>query len=215
MAITTFAELKTAIANWLERDDLTNRIPEFVSLAEDRIGLETDIRIRAMETSSDLTVDAQTVALPTRYLESRRIYLDGTPRRRLDFLTPENFWIRNLSTQTSQPQFFTVEGEDLVFGPAPDSTYTGKHLFYQKFASLSADTDTNWILTNARGLLLYGSLLEAEPFIKNDPRLTLWASLYDDLVEKVKKSDKRDRYSGAPLMARSDVQIDVGTGRTL
>lgn len=216
MTITNYGELKTAIADYLDRDDLTDQIPTFISLAEDRIAQETRLRIRPMETSTALTVATQTVALPTGYLSARRLYLDGTPRRRLEFLTPEDFWIRFLSIETSTPKFFTVEGDNLVFGPAPDDSFTGRFLYYKRFDSLVNAGNTNWILTNARGLLLYGALLEAEPYIKNDARLGMWASLYDELVDSVHRANKLDRYeAGAPLVVRSDVQVDPGIARGL
>jgi len=209
VAITDYGELKTAVADWLQRDDLTAAIPDFIALAEDRIRQDERLRIRPMEATADLTVSAQEVALPTRFVSARRIYLDGTPLKRLEFLAPENFWIRNLATQTGTPKFFTIEGENFVFGPAPDTTYTGKLLYYQSFAALSSDPDTNWILTNARGLLLYGALIEASPYLQDDPRALTWATLWDDLVNKVHDADMRDRYDGAPLQARSDVQVDT------
>ncbi len=208
MAITNYGELKTAVANWLERGDLTARIPEFISMAEDRIRQDTRIRIRPMETATDLTISSQETALPTGFLSARRLYLDGDPKKRVDFLAPENFWIRNLANQTGTPKFFTIEGENLVVGPAPDSSRTGKLLYYQKFTELSDDADTNWILTEARGLYLYGALLEAAPFLGNDPRTLTWATLWDDLADRIRQSDDRDRFDGAPLMAISDVQID-------
>ena len=210
MAISNYGELKTAVANWLERDDLTDRIPEFIELAEDRIAQDPRLRIRPMETSTDLTVNAQEVALPTGFLEARRVYLQGTPLRRLEFLSPENFWIRNLANQAGVPKWFTIEGENIVFGPSPETTYTGKLLYWQRFTALANDTDTNWILSNARGLLLYGALLESAPFLEDDVRALTWSTLFDDTVAKVREADKRDRHSGAPLMSRSDVQIDVG-----
>lgn len=209
MAITDYGELKTAIANWLERDDLTSRIPEFIAMAEDTIAQDKRLRIRAMETSTDLTISSRTTTLPTGFIGARRLYLDGTPLKRVEFLPPEQFWIRNLATQTGLPKYFTIEGEDLVVGPAPDSTYTGKLLYYARFDALSADTDTNWLLTNARGVMLFATLLEAGNFIEDDQRTVLWAARYDDLVEKVFEANKRDRYTGAPLVARSDVQIDT------
>lgn len=207
MAIANYGDLKTAIANWLERDDLTARIPEFISLAEDRIGFDKRLRVRAMETSADLTISGQTTALPTGFVGARRLYIDGSPKKRMQFLPPEEFWIRNLATQSGAPEFFTYEGDDLVVGPSPDTGYTGKLLYWQKFTVFSDDSDTNWLLTNARGLYLYGALLEAGPFLGDDARLATWASLWDDAADKVQEADKRDRYSGAPLIARSDVQV--------
>jgi hypothetical protein len=209
VSITNYGELKTAVANWLERDDLTARIPEFIAMAEDMIAKDVRIRIRAMETSTDLTVSSQTVALPTGFIGARRLYLDGTPKKRVEFVPPEEFWIRNLASQTSQPKYFTIEGDNLVFGPSPDATYTGKLLYYQRLTAFSDDSDTNSLLTEARGIYLFASLLESAPYLVDDARLAIWAVRYDDLAEKIHKADKRDRYTGAPLVARSDVQVDT------
>ncbi len=82
MSVDNYGELKTAIANWAERDDLTSRIPEFIALAEDRIAL--DLRVRPMETSADITISAQTAALPTGFLGVRRLVLDDDASR-LDY----------------------------------------------------------------------------------------------------------------------------------
>jgi hypothetical protein len=115
--ITTYGELKTAIANWLDDDNLTSRIPEFVSLCEDRIA--QNIRIRLMETSADLTINAQEVSLPTGYLGHRRLYLLGNPVRILNYETPDNFWQSYMSTDTAKPVAFTVEGRQFRFRPRP------------------------------------------------------------------------------------------------
>ena len=199
MAISTYAELKTAVANWLQRDDLTSRIPEFIAMAEDRIRLDTRIRVRAMETTdATFNIDARTETLPTRFLGVRRFYLNTSPVRLLEYMGPADFWSRWAGSTTGEPVAYTIEGENFVFGPAPSGTYTGTILYYQSFAALSADGDTNWILTNARGLLLYGALAESAPFLGDDPRLMTWAALYDDTADKIEKSNKRDRHpSGA------------------
>jgi len=196
VAITNYGELKTALDNWLSRTDLSSRIPEFIALAEDVIAQK--LKVRGMETSTDLTVDDQTVGLPTRFKAARRIYLAGDPVRPLLLLTPQVFWTRFLSSQTGRPVAYTIEGENFVFGPTPDISYTGKLLYYQRFAALSADGDTNTILSNYRGLLLFGALIEAEPFLGNDPRTLIWATKFDDLLEAVLLADEQDRFSGAP-----------------
>ncbi len=204
MAISTFAELKTAIANWLEDDTLTSRIPEFISLAEDEIRAE--LRVRAMEASTNLTVNAQTVSLPTRFVQVKRLYLSTDPIRHLEYMTPDMFWQRYLSSTTSKPEAYTIEGENFVFGPSPDASYTGKLLYYQSFAALSADGDTNWILTNARGLLLYGALKQAAAFLEGDERVPLWNAAYEQLLRKLHLADARDRHGGT-LASRSQVSV--------
>ena len=203
MAITTYAELKTAVANWSSRSDMTSRTPEFIAMAEDWAGL--NLRVRAMETTTNLTVNAQTVALPTGFVSMRRLYLDGNPVKKLDYLSPINFWSKYTSTNTAKPVAYTIEGENIVFGPIPDTTYTGKILYYKKFTSFSGDSDTNWLLTNARGILLYGALVELFSHTGEDGKLLKWATMRDELAKNVSAADKQDRFSGDALVIQTDV----------
>ena len=196
MAIGTYAELKTAVANWLRRSELTTRIPEFITMAEDKLYTDRRMMIRALESTTDLTIDAQSESLPTRFIGHRRLYLSVSPVAMLTFLTPENFWTKYLSSETSQPEAFTIEGDNILFGPAPDTTYTGKLLYYLRPAALSSDSDTNFVLANARGLLLYGALIQAATYIKDDAAIAKWAALYDDLLDQVFEQDKKNRYGG-------------------
>jgi hypothetical protein len=203
VAIALYSELKTALANWTKRDDLTSRIPEFIAMAEDKIGFE--LRVRAMETSADIAITAstQTAALPTRFLQQQRLYMSAT-RKDLTFVARDDFWTRQAVNESGQPTIYTIEGENFVFAPVPDAAYTAKCLYYQKFAALSADSDTNWILTNARGLYLYGALIQAAPYLEDDPRAITWAAFYQDILDSAHRADKRDRFPNA-LQQRTTV----------
>jgi len=134
------------------------------------------------------------VPLPSRYKGMRRIFLDTNPVGILQHMQPGELWETNTGVVNRRPRYFTVEGECIVFRPVPDTTYHAKVLYWRRFATLSGDSDTNWIIDNAGGLLLYRSLVEASPFLKDDARTLTWASLYDDAVENVMKSDKADRH---------------------
>jgi hypothetical protein len=202
MAITTFGTLKTALENWLgDSSTLTSRIPEFVSLAEDDIGM--DLRTRDLEASADLTINAQTVALSTGYLQAKRLYLSGNPVKPLDYLPAVDFWSRYMSTNGGKPAAFTIEGENFVFGPSPDTTYTGKLLYYKRPTAFSTDADTNTILTTKRGLYLYGALKHASLYLEDPEKARFWEALYQQLIDKAHKADAKDRHSGAPLQSRS------------
>lgn len=207
MAITNYGELKTAVQDYLGRDDLTARIPDFIAAAEDRIAL--DVRVRELEGTADVTINARSIALPTGYLGTRRFYIDSDPISQLDFVAPDHFWSIYASSQTGKPKVYTIEGENFIFGPAPDLTYTGKWLGYVKPTAFVDDTDTTALLGRARMLYVYAALLEAESFIGNDPRLLIWSNLYEDIVERLNQSNEMDRFSG-PIAQRSSV-----TGTTL
>lgn len=212
MALSTFSDLKAAVATWLNRSNLTTQIPYCVQLCETRIAYGSrepqfevePLRIRAMETSADITVNAQTVALPTGYFQARRFYIDGDPVQELSYIVPDVFWRNWISSTSDKPQQFTIEGENFVFGPTPDTTYTGKFLYYQKFTALSADSDTNWLLTNAFNVYLFGTLTEAYILARQMDQALAMNARFVGQMNALNLADKSDRYSGSPWAARPD-----------
>lgn len=206
MAISTYAELKTALANFSDRTDLTSRLGEFVALAETRIFygsqeapfVSDPLRVRAMETSTDLTINAQSVALPTRYLGLRRQYISGDNGAKINCMSPDAFWGKYAGPSWSGPPMdFTVEGEYFVFGPTPDATYTGKCLYWQKFAALSSDSDTNWLLTNAPGAYLQGALIELYDYLKDWEAKQQAHNAFAGVINGLNMADKSDRFAGS------------------
>ena len=199
MAISTYAELQSAVSNWLDRSDLTSRIPEFISLAESRIARK--LRIREMETESDVTLTGgtRTAAVPTGFREVRRVYLNSSPVIELKYMTPQDYWARYTSTVTGRPVVFSVEGANFLFGPIPDSSYTAKVLHYKAFDALSSSAHA--VFTANPDAYLYGALLAAEPFLRNDKRIGVWKGLFDEaLMELQTQSDKH----AGPLTMRDD-----------
>lgn len=207
MALGTFTELKDAIADWLDRSDLTARIPDFIALAEARINRE--LRIRPMEVRSTMyaTVDQQYFNLPGGYIQMRNIQLNTNPTTPLEYITPEMLDRLYGSSATGKPRAYTLIGDEIQLAPIPDSTYTLEMAYYKKFYSLGDGTGgtvaSNWLTSNAPDVLLYGSLLEAEPFIKNDERVATWLSGYSNAIDKIQKADARDRHSGSAMRVRN------------
>lgn len=211
MALSTFADLKSTVATFLNRSNLTTQIPYFVQLCETRIfyGSEEQpfasepLRIRAMESSQYATFNVQTIALPSNFLQQRRLYIASTPNIRVEYIAPDLFWDKWLSSTTGRPSQFTVEGENIVLGPTPDSAYTGQLLFYKKFDALSGDTDTNWLLANAFGAYLHGTLCEAYRFIRNNEQAQVEYNSFVGIINSLNNANKADRYA-TPWTARSD-----------
>jgi len=199
MAISNYTELKTAVANWLDRDDLTDRIPEFIALAEARFNRV--LRLRSMEVKYTAnTVAAQrNLALPTNYIQMRNFQVNTSPLTVLSYVTPEIYdrlW--GGSTQGT-PEFYTILADEVSLGPIPASVMEVEMLFYKKFDNLSGSTATNWLITNAPDIYLYGSMLEAEPFIMNDERVPLWAQALQQGISDLQEQDNKDRHSGSAL----------------
>ena len=207
MALGTFTELKDAVADWLDRSDLTARIPDFITLAEAR--LNRDLRIRPMEVRSSMetTSGQRYFNLPGGYLQMRNMQMNTNPITPLEYITPEMLDRLYGSDTTGKPRAYTLIGDEIQLAPIPDSDYTVEMAFYEKFTPLGDGTSgtvtTNWLTTNAPDVLLYGALLEAEPFIKNDERIGLWLNAYNGAVKKIQDADARDRHSGSAMRIRN------------
>jgi len=207
MALSTFTELKEAVADWLDRSDLTARIPDFIALAEARINRE--LRIRPMEVRSTMytTADQQYFQLPGGYIQMRNIQLNTNPTTPLEYITPEMLDRLYGSTTTGKPRAYTLIGDEIQLAPIPDSAYQVEMAFYEKFTALGDGTSgtvtSNWLTTNAPDVLLYGALMEAEPFIKNDERIPVWLNGYSNAINKLQQQDQRDRHSGSAMRVRN------------
>ena len=207
MALGTFTELKDAVADWLDRSDLTSRIPDFIALAEARLNRE--LRIRPMEVRSTMvtTADQQYFQLPGGYIQMRNMQLNTNPTTPLEYITPEMMDRLYGSTTSGKPRAYTLIGDEIQLAPIPDSTYTVEMAFYEKFTPLgdgsSGTVTNNWLTANAPDVLLYGALMEAEPFIKNDERIPVWLNGYNNAVNKLQQQDQRDRHSGSALRVRN------------
>jgi hypothetical protein len=199
MAISNYTELKTAVANWLDRDDLTDRIPEFIALAEARFNRV--LRIRAMESKQTASTVAgqQNLALPPRFVQMRNVQINTSPVTAMQYVTPEMFDRLYGGSSSGTPKFYTVIANELQLGPTPDSVQTIEMLFYETFQALSVSNPTNWVITNAPDVYLYGALLEAEPFIMNDARVQLWATAFRQSIADIQEQDNKDRHSGSAL----------------
>lgn len=196
MAISTYTELQTAVANWLDRDDLSARIPEFIALTEARFNRL--LRIRAMETEADQATAAGTrsYSLPADYRQMRTMHLTTSPITSLSYITPEimdRIWAGSTG---GKPLSYTIKGNNVYLGPSPDAVYTIRFLYYKKISALSSLAPTNSILTDAPDVYLYGCLLEAEPFLQNDARVQLWATAFQQAIADIQEQDEKDRHSG-------------------
>ncbi|MDE2100268.1 MAG: hypothetical protein KGL39_23660 [Patescibacteria group bacterium] len=199
-SITDFASLQTSIANWLHRTDLTALIPDFIALAEAR--MNGDIRSRSMETKTSLAVTSgnNIVATPSDMLEMRRIQVIGSPNTVLDYRSPDEIASDYQTGQTGTPQVFTVIGANLELQPIPDAAYTLELSYIQRIPSLSASNTTNWLLTNWPNVYLFGALIQAQPYMINDPRIATFEKFYQDGVNAI---NSIDWYSGSTMQVKA------------
>jgi len=199
MALATYSDLKTTVANYLGRSDLTSQIVDFISLAE--IRLSRELRIREMVTTTTVTCTPgnPAISLPADFLEIRDIYVTGAPRTPLTYTSPSMFSRETRADDSGKPMFYTVYNKTAELAPAPDSDYQIRIMYYAKPASLSDSNTTNQFMTVCPDALLFASLAEAEPYLMNDARIQTWASLYDRALAAIADSDESSEYAGVPL----------------
>ena len=206
MALTTYTTLKASIANWLNRSDLTSEIADdFIKLTE--ADFNSKLRIRKMVTQSTITIDSETEALPTGFLQVRDFYiLSGSTKYPLRYMTPSQMDQVKGTSVTGIPQAYTILGDTFRFTPKPDSSYTGYLNYYKKFDALSSTNATNFILTDHPAIYLYGSLFHAANFLGgyNPQQVQTWQSMFATAMERLEQNDREDQFSGSPLQIRSE-----------
>lgn len=200
MAINSYSTLVTAITNWLDRDDLSDRIPEFIALAEARFNRV--LRIRMMETiSADITTVGGTkdYSLPDGYVQMKEFHLTTDPIVPLTYVTPANMFRMAAGSTSGKPTLYTIIADHVTLGPTPDGEYTTSMLYYSRLDPITASSQTTPMLTQNPDVYLYGALLEAEPFLMNDQRVQLWFAGFEQAIDNLQEQDNKDRHSGSAL----------------
>tara|TARA_X000001382_G_scaffold64580_1_gene44737 strand:+ start:450 stop:1079 length:630 start_codon:yes stop_codon:yes gene_type:complete len=201
MALDTYTNLKTTIANYLNRSDLTAYLGDFITLTEARLNRE--LRVREMvntDTSITTVAGTQSYALPTGYVEATTVIYQSDPYCTLIFINNSDFYNKyNISQSRGKPTHFTILGTNILLGVAPDSATTLQINYYKSLSSLSDDNTTNTILTNYPELYLYGSLAESAPFIMQDERINTWAGLYKEALKNANETSSRGSTTSSPL----------------
>ena len=197
-AFTSYDNLKTNIADYLARSDLTDKIPMFVSLAEKR--LNRDLRLRqTLQQSTYSLSDGFTVPTPTDFLEMKDIHIDANPIVNLNFKTVSQFYRLSNSSANGVPVNYTLVSDNFGLAPRPTGASTINMTYYKIPRVLSDTNPSNEYLEVCPDLLLYASLVESAPFLMNDERLATWEALYTRGLTSITKSDEQSEFPAQPL----------------
>lgn len=202
MSVTTYAELKTAVANYLARTDLTDQIGDFIRFAELR--LRREVRIRQILKSTTISTESgtSTVNIPSDFLEVRDFIVNTNPVQPLTYSSPSTFSRNSRTTESGKPLDYTILATQFQLAPIPDAVYSLKLLHYFTPTYLSDSNTSNEFLVNVPDLLLYATLLEAEPYLMNDARVSTWGAMYEKGLAALTKADESAQYSGVPLAVK-------------
>jgi hypothetical protein len=193
--ITNYGTLKTALADFAERGDLTTQLPYFVDYAQQEIA--RNLRASVNTVAADITISSGVIAVPSDYQAIRRLYLSTTPVRTIAICSPETLAEVNAEFSTgTYPTHVSVQGSNFWFAPNVGATYTGKLLYWATPAAMSNDSDTNAVLTEYPFLYLYGALAELFRFMV-DPRADQWEQRFQGLLADINKSEAYDALAGS------------------
>jgi hypothetical protein len=189
---TTFETLKQDVQRYLERGATAasdpvvfEQIPRLINLAERRIARELKVQGFINVVTSALVAGQSVYAKPDRWRDVVSINIGtGTGNTTRKFLLSRAYeYLRSYwpnEAETAQPVFYAdYDYDHWLLAPTPDDTYPMEVLYYELPPLLDEVTQTNWLTEYAPQLLLYGTLLEATPFLKNDERIATWQQYYD------------------------------------
>jgi hypothetical protein len=201
MALGTFTELKTAVGDFLNRDDLGTTAATFIALSEaDHARKLRHWRMEARLPSLEGTpINARFIDVPPGWLETIRFELVGYGN--LSLVSNADMARLRLASndQAGTPQYYVMSGNQFELYPTPDGDYNGEIVYFKQNTPLSDAAPTNWLLTYAPDAYLYGALVQSAPYLKDDARVTVWAALYQSAIDGLNDESNAARWSGTGL----------------
>lgn len=194
----TFSALKTEIADYLDRDDLSDAVlAGFIAKCESR--LRFDVRHWRMQNRATTTVSAadQYIELPADWIETISVRINGDPVALSSVDTIDDK--RAANSTTGQPSLYAIAENALHLYPSADAEYTMEIVYLQSIPALSDVTTTNWLLDYHPDIYLYGSLVHTAAYLQEDERIVTWAKLYDGAVTKLNNESEQAKWSGSGL----------------
>lgn len=198
MSITTYSELKTAIANFSNRTDLTSYIDDFIDLCESE--MQVDCKLVEFEGDTTLTVTAGVATIPSGWLGARSVIWQSNPERTLRYVPPDRLEQILASNEPGVANYYTVTGTQMRFADHADGT--AQVIYHAKFTPLSDSNTSNGILSEYPGAYLYGSLKHLAVFMRDAEGATGYQALFDGVVGRIKRNNSERKYAGVTLEVR-------------
>jgi hypothetical protein len=190
-AIPDYEALIAEVAEWLDRDDVTSRIPTFVLMAE--AFFNNELRTPQMEQSKTFSVSDEDTPLPTDYLALRAIYQETIPDNPLRAMSPDALR-QEYRGQPGTPTSYSIVGGVIRVGPVPETELIFTMDYFARVQSLSATAPSNWLLESHPDLYLFGTLYFAEAYLDNPTRATQWQSLAENILVRLRTAATAARW---------------------
>lgn len=198
--ITNYSTLKSTIADYLNRADLTSQIETFIQFAE--ADMNSRLRCREQIVRARTTSDAEFVDVPSNWLEAINLHIVGGQQPLRYVTLDEADTINSLQVYTA-PHFYSLMNGAIEIIPAPSVNIEIEMIYYSKIPALSDAATTNWLLTKSPDVYLYGALTHAAPFLMDDQRMPVFMQVYAARLQALQDESQKALHSGSPLIART------------
>lgn len=197
MALDSYTNLKAAVADLLNRTDLTSQIVDAVTLCES--ALQVKCKLAESETLSTVTITNGSGTLPTGYMGARSVYWDGSPDRELRYVTPEMYdFLR--ANDSGDGDYYTVTGGTIKTSPMGSGSIVMTAMI--RFTPLSGSNATNTILTNFPEAYLYGTAMHVCVLTQDDAGAQKFATIFQGACDRINQNNEDRKYAG-PLQVRA------------
>lgn len=198
MALTTYTELKAAIATQLSRSDLTSYIVDAITLVEAKVNRVLQDPNQHLKTT--VSTSSEYNNLPTANMLITRLQLNTSTPHPLDLYSPG--YAAYLTDTTGEPYYYTLENNQIRLIPAPDTTYTVEIGYFRTVPVLSGSNATNWLLTSHPDIYLYGACFECCVMLRDVEGAQGYKMIYDNAVNDLERLGKKQRWAGNPMATR-------------
>jgi len=206
VSISTFDELKAAVADTMARTDLTTQIPNFILLAEARLSRELETREQEKRAQATLVVNDEFISLPTDLREIREVKLTGNPNSVLEYKSPTGLDSDFPSLGLGEPRAYSIVGKELKVRPIPDSAYTMEIIYIGGLVALSATNQVNDMLTRHPDAYLMGAVSEGYLYLMDEAKAQLYDQKFSRIIEEIRKDNQRANYGTGSLQIQSIYQ---------
>ena len=200
MAFSNYSELKTSIANFLARDDLTSQIPDFIRLAEARMSRELDTRSMEKRATATTVAGDGYISLPTDLREIRNVQLNTDPAKTLEYYTVQMINTDYAGQGQGKPKAYSIVGTEILLKPTPDAAYTLEIVYGENVQALSDEDTNNTILSRHPDAYLYGSLMNAYTYLMDETRASQYDQLFTRIMDEIIRDTEKARYGGVLSM---------------
>jgi hypothetical protein len=198
----TYAELKTAIANYLNRSDLISDMDTFIDNVEAE--LNRRLRTKDMIKRATATADSQYLTVPTDWMEAINIEITSNNFSPLFQQSIESLDVYRKANNNSvgQPVYFAMVDDSIELAPTPDTSYTLQLTYYAKINGLSDANTTNFVSVSHPDVYLYGALKHASIYLMEDERIPMFTAQFEKALEEMRMEQEKSAFGKGSLMQR-------------